>query len=58
LKKSKKGIQIAEFHADFRNVKKFVKKMYSKKAINKNVTEIFHFFTFTENPKTLFAYNF
>ena len=32
--------------------------MYQKKVINQNVSEIFHFSTFTENPKTLFAYNF
>jgi len=58
LKKSKKVYKNAEFHADFRNVEKFCTEMYQKKVINQNVSEIFHFSTFTENPKTLFAYNF
>ena len=57
LKKSKKVYKNAEFHADFRNVEKFYRHVL-KKFINQNVSEIFHFSTFTENPKNFLLINF
>jgi hypothetical protein len=51
------GIKNAEFHADFESVEKVLKKCNNKK-VNKNVTEICTFFSFTHVRQTSFAYNF
>jgi len=58
FEKIKKGIQKRRISCWFQKCWKIFTDMYQKKVINQNVSEIFHFSTFTENPKTLFAYNF
>jgi hypothetical protein len=47
----------AEFHADFKSVKKVFKNV-PKKVISKNVTEICTFYTCTHVRQTCFAYDF
>jgi hypothetical protein len=51
------GIKKADFHADFKSLKKFLKNAPNK-DISKNVTEICTFFNFTHVRQTRFAFHF